>query len=61
MNWKVIVGILLIFSGLKEFFSIRIDYANGLIANPVPAELGALTVFLVGGWMVYKFRTKKII
>ena len=61
MNWKVIVGILLIFGGLREFFSIRVDHVNGLITKPVPAELGALTVVLVGEWLVYKFRTRKII
>jgi hypothetical protein len=61
MNWKVIVGLLLIFGGLKEFISIRIDHANGLIPDPMAAELGALTLVLVGGIVVYKFRIKKII
>ncbi len=60
MNWKIIVGVLLIFGGGKEFFAELDDYRTGVTQfNPIYGELGCVTLMLLGGYLILKGRAKK--
>ena len=60
MNWKIIVGILIIFGGIKEFFSEMQDHQTGVTTgNPIYGELGCITLIGAGFFLIYKGRQKK--
>jgi hypothetical protein len=60
MNWKIIVGILIIFGGTKEFFTEMSDYNNGVTHyNPIYAELGCATFIFLGLYLIYKGSQQK--
>jgi len=61
MNWKIILGILLIYGGLKEFFAEAEDYRNGTTGNPILAQALCSAIALLGGYLLVKgiFRKKK--
>lgn len=60
MNWKVIVGVLIIFGSVKEFFNIGADYRNGVTNfNPLYGQLGSITLVGFGCYLIYKGRQKK--
>jgi hypothetical protein len=57
MNWKIIVGILLIFAGIKEFLAVLRDAPTSMPpGNPIYGELGCLTLIGVGFFLFYKGR-----
>ena len=60
MNWKIIVGALLIFGALKEILSIIIDYRAGKLAFwPFGADLGCLILIIAGIYLIRKGQKKK--
>jgi hypothetical protein len=60
MNWKLILGCLLIFGGGKEFFNIYQDYHTGVTQfNPIVPALGCVSLMLLGGYLILKARQKK--
>ena len=60
MNWKTIVGILIIFGGSKEFITETNDYKNGITHyNPIYAQLGCITFIGLGVYMMYKGRQQR--
>ncbi len=60
MNWKIIVGVLIIFGGIKEFFAEMQDNQTGVTTgNPIYGELGCITLIGLGFFMIYKGRQKK--
>jgi hypothetical protein len=60
MNWKIIVGILIIFGGVKEFFAEMSDHKNAAIHyNPIYAQLGCLTFIALGIYLTIKGRQQK--
>jgi len=55
MNWKIIVGILIIFGGIKEFFAEMNDYNTGVTkGNPIYAQLGCITFICLGIYLILK-------
>jgi len=57
MNWKIIVGGLLIFGALSEFLSIINDYRSGKLAFwPFGADIGCVIVIALGIYLVNKGR-----
>ena len=59
MNWKLVVGILLILGGLKAFFSkVNAYLAGDLPSYPLYAQLGSVTLILVGCYLIYKGKKK---
>jgi LPXTG-motif cell wall-anchored protein len=60
MNWKIIVGVLIIFGGIKEFFAVLKDFQTGVtIGNPIFAQLGCITLVGLGFFLIYKGRQVK--
>jgi hypothetical protein len=60
MNWKIIVGILIIFGGGKEFFAEMSDHKNAVTHyNPIYAQLGCLTFIALGIYLIIKGRQQK--
>ena len=57
MNWKIIVGILLVFGGLAEFFSIVNGQANG---DPgIWAKIGCIVLALIGFYLIANGRKER--
>ena len=53
MNWKIILGILLIFGAANEMYSIISDYQSGKLSFwPFGADLGCLTVIIAGIYLL---------
>ena len=60
MNWKIIIGGLLIFGGLKEMTSIIIDYRSGKLEfRPFGAEFGCITLVFAGVYLIRKGQKQK--
>jgi LPXTG-motif cell wall-anchored protein len=60
MNWKVIVGILVILGGIKEFFAELKDSQTGVTeGSPIYAQLGCITLIGLGFYLIYKGRQPK--
>ena len=60
MNWKIIVGALIVFGGVKEAFAIQSDNDKGIThLNPIYGQLGCLTLIAVGLYFIYRGRKKK--
>jgi hypothetical protein len=59
MNWKLLIGILLILGALKVFFSQTNAYMAGSMKDyPVAAQLGAAALMLAGIYLIYRGREK---
>ena len=55
MNWKIIIGILLIFGGIKEFLNVFIDYKTGKLSFfPFGAAFGCTTLIVAGVFLIIK-------
>ena len=53
MNWKIIVGILLIFGAISEMLSVIKDYNAGKFASwPYGAGLGCATLIIAGLYVI---------
>lgn len=60
MNWKIIVGALLIFGALKELFSIIADYHSGKLEFwPFGADIGCVALVALGSYLIWKGRKEK--
>ena len=60
MNWKIIVGALLIFGALKEMTSIIIDYRSGKLEFwPFGADIGCIALVIAGIYLVRKGQKQK--
>jgi hypothetical protein len=60
MNWKIIVGALLIFGALKEMTSIIIDYRSGKLSFwPFGADIGCLALVILGIYLIRKGQKQK--
>jgi hypothetical protein len=60
MNWKIIVGVLIIYGGIKEFFAEENDYKTGVTSgSPIIPKLGCITFIGLGFYLIYKGRQKK--
>jgi len=60
MNWKIIVGVLLIFGALKEMTSIIIDYRSGTLAFwPLGADIGCVALLVTGIYLIRKGQKQK--
>ncbi|HXB43683.1 MAG TPA: hypothetical protein VNV85_06490 [Puia sp.] len=53
MNWKIIIGILLIIGGGQEFFSVMHN------TQPLAGELGCITLIAVGVFLIVKGRSER--
>ena len=59
MNWKIIVGVLLIIGALKEMLSIIIDYRSGKLEFwPFGADIGCVALIAVGVYLIRKGQKK---
>lgn len=60
MNWKIIVGALLIVGVLKEMLSIIVDYRSGKLGFwPFGAEIGCITLVVLGIYLIRKGQKEK--
>ena len=60
MNWKIVVGILIIFGGIKEYFAELKDFHTGVTTgDPIYGEIGCITLIGLGFFLIYKGRQKK--
>ena len=60
MNWRIVIGVLLIIGGIKEFFAVMKDSQAAVPAfNPIYGQLGCITMIGLGSFLVYKGRQKK--
>ena len=60
MNWKIIVGALLIIGGLKEMATIILDYRSGKLPFwPFGADIGCLALVLAGIFLIRKGQNQK--
>ena len=60
MNWKIIVGALLIIGALKELISIIFDYRSGKLAFwPFGADLGCITLIIAGIYLIRQGQKQK--
>lgn len=60
MNWKMILGLLLIFGGLKELLSIMVAYNAGEFSySPIGAILGTMTLIGIGIYVFVKGKKSK--
>ena len=55
MNWKIVVGALLIFGALREMASIISDYQSGKLQFwPFGAEIGCVALVALGIYLIRK-------
>lgn len=60
MNWKIIVGILLIIGAVKEIFTIIIDYRSGKLSFwPFGADIGCIAMIILGIYLIRKGQKQK--
>lgn len=60
MNWKIIIGTLMILGGAMEFFDEMKAYNTGVTHfNPIYGQLGCATLVIVGIYLIIKGRQKK--
>jgi len=60
MNWKIIVGVLLIIGGSKEMLSIIMDYRSGKLESwPFGADIGCITLIALGIYLIRKGQKQK--
>jgi len=60
MNWKIIVGTLLIFGSFRELSSLISDYRSGKMAFwPFGADIGCVLVIALGIYLINKGRKEK--
>jgi hypothetical protein len=60
MNWKIILGVLIIFTAIKELLSIIIDYRSGKLAFwPFGADIGCIAMIILGIYLIRKGQMKR--
>lgn len=60
MNWKIIVGVLLIMGAFKEMLSIITDYRSGKLGFwPFGAGIGCLALIALGIYLIRKGQKQK--
>jgi len=60
MNWKIFIGILLIFGALNELFSVISDYTSGKLRFwPFGIEIGLAALGILGIFLIQKGRKQK--
>ena len=60
MNWKVIVGILIILGSINEFFAEWKDFKTGVVTyNPLIPQLICIGIVGVGFYVIYNGRKQK--
>jgi hypothetical protein len=60
MNWKSIIGVLIILGSVKEFFAVTTDYKNGITKfNPIYVQIACLAFALLGAYLIYNNLKKK--
>ncbi|NMH29423.1 hypothetical protein [Flavobacterium silvaticum] len=60
MNWKIILGILLIFGASKEMISIIADYSSGQLEFwPFGADIACIAVIVLGLFLIRSGRKNK--
>jgi hypothetical protein len=62
VNWKIIVGALLIFGATRELFSVIADYRSGKLDFwPVGVEVGFAAMVALGVYLIRKgIKQKKL-
>ncbi|MBN8879655.1 MAG: hypothetical protein J0I32_19055 [Sphingobacteriales bacterium] len=60
MNWKIVVGALLIIGSVREMFSIIGDYNSGKLKSwPFGADIAFVLLFALGIYLIYSGRKNK--
>jgi hypothetical protein len=60
MNWKILVGALLIIGALKEMLSIIIDYRSGKLSFwPFGVEIGCFALITLGIFLIRNGQKQK--
>jgi len=60
MNWKIIVGILLVIGAVGEMSNLIDDHRAGITVGPVyPVALLIIAAFIFGGFYLIYFGRKK--
>jgi hypothetical protein len=60
MNWKIVVGGLLIFGAVREMLSIISDYRSGKLEFwPFGAEIGCVAFVALGVYLIRKGQREK--
>jgi hypothetical protein len=61
MNWKIVIGILIIIGGISEFLEEQKDYQTGVTTyNPIIPQIFCIAMIGVGFYLIYKGRKRKI-
>lgn len=60
INWKTILGAVLIAGAITEFLTVLKDYKSGALEFwPSGVEIGFLFLLLAGGWLIKSGMKKK--
>jgi hypothetical protein len=60
MNWKIVVGVLLIIGASKEMISIIIDYRSGKLNFwPLGADIACIGMIALGIYLIRKGQKQK--
>ena len=60
MNWKIILGALLILGAFNEMARIIIDYRSGKLEFwPFGADIGCIALVALGIYLIYKGQKQK--
>ena len=60
MNWKVVVGVLLVVGAVMETFSVVKDYRSGKLSFwPFGVEIGFVLIVALGVYLINKVRKEK--
>ncbi len=60
MNWKIVVGALLILGAFKELLSVISDYRSGKLAFwPFGVEVGCAALVVLGIYLIRKGQKQK--
>ena len=60
MNWKIVVGILLIVGALAEMLSVIGDYRSGKLSDwPFGVEIGFGAMIVLGSYLIRKGQKEK--
>lgn len=60
MNWRIIVGVLLILGALQEMARIIADYRSGKLAFwPFGADIGCIALVVAGIYLIRKGQNPK--
>jgi len=55
MNWKTILGVILIFGAARELMSVSVDYRSGKLQSwPLGVEISGAAVVALGIYLIWK-------